>query len=247
MNCSKCNAPLMEGDLFCPICGEPVAQKPHTEPAPQPMPPQQPVYNPVYTNQPVMKKSNGGMIVAIVLAVVAIIAAIIAIVALAMDSSDNDSESLPTEIVYQAPVFDYVVGSSTRSYDVDSTTNQRVYYYEDYAMDNDMTTAWTPNRNTDPVPSITLRANEKQYVSGIKMTNGYCKSEKTYTKNRRIAKVRITYSGGETIAEFGTNHYREMIDIPFGKTVETDYISIHILDAYYGEWNDIAISEIDVY
>lgn len=238
MNCTKCNAPLMADDMFCPQCGEPVSR-------PQPQP-QQPQYAPVYTQAP-PKKSNAGLIVAIVMAGIAVCVAVVAIVKLIGPTNNVTPEPTDTEIVYQAPVFDYAVGSTTRSYDIDTSINQTVYYYSDYVMDNDMTTAWTPDRDIDPVPSITLHAYETQRVSGIKMTNGYCKSEKTYTRNRRISKVRVTYSGGETIAEFGMNHYREMIDVPFGRTVDTDYITIQVLDTYYGDWKDIAISEIDVY
>ncbi len=235
MNCTRCNTPLTQSDAFCPRCGEPVYVEQ-----------QQPVYANAYNNVPA-RKNNAGLIVAVIVAVVAVLVAIVAFVIMVVKPDRAPVVPPTTEIVYQAPVFDYAEGSTTRGYDVDTSVNQRVYYYSDYAIDDDMTTAWTPNRNTDPVPSITLHAYNPQRVSGIRMTNGYCKSEKTYTKNKRISKVRVTYNGGETIAEFGMNHYREMLDVPFGRTVETDYITIQVLDAYYGTWQDIAISEIDVY
>ncbi len=231
MNCLKCNSPMTSEDMFCPQCGTP---------APKP----KPAYNRNYAPAP---KNNTGLIVTIIIISALIICLIIAAVTfIYLDKNASQVADTPGS-VYSTPIFNSAVGSSTRSYDVDSSTGQVIYYYDDYVIDNDMSTAWTPNRNTDPIPSITLYGNGKQTVRGIKMTNGYCKSENTYTKNKRVAKVRITYSGGEVIKEFGANHYREMIDIPFTAVAETDYITIQVLDTYYGEWNDIAISEIDVY
>lgn len=233
MNCSKCNTPVENGDMFCPQCGAPVQS--------------QPVYRPAYNASYARRKNNSGAIVAIIIATLAVCVAIVATIMFIDKSSDDVSVPSRIEESYAVPVFDYAVGSTTRSYDVDSTNNQKVYYYSDFVMDNDMATAWTPDRHTDPIPSITLYAGKKQRVSGIRMTNGYGKSERTYTMNRRVSRVRVTYEGGEVIANFGMNHYREMIDVPFNQTVETDYITVQVLDTYYGEWNDIAISEIDVY
>lgn len=241
MNCSKCNANLENGDMFCPLCGEPVQQ-----PMQQPM--RQPAYRSVYNNSyPARRKSNAGAIVAVIFAIIAVCAAIIATIVFIEDRSNNEEISYPIEETYKAPVFDYAVGSSTRSYDVDTAINQKVYYYSEYVMDGNMATAWTPDRHIDHNPSITLYAAEKQKVRGIRMTNGYCKSERTYTMNKRVSRVRVSYAGGEVIADFAMNHYREMLDVPFNQTVETDSIVVQILDTYYGEWEDIAISEIEVY
>ncbi len=238
MYCNNCRTPLESGDMFCPNCGTPVPQAP----------PQQTYNEPAYY-QPAMpqKKSNALQIVAIVLAsIAALVATGVIIWMIASDNEGGNSAEVENNVIYP-PSFEYITGSSTRGPDVDTSLGETCYYYEYYATDGRMDTAWTPNRNTDTSPSIKLHSSKKQTVSGIRMTNGYCKSEKTYTKNRRIRKVRITYEGGETIAEFGSNHYREMLDVPFGKTVETDFINIEILDSYYGAWLDIAISEIEAY
>lgn len=229
MNCLKCNSPLMPNDAFCPNCG-----------APAPTP--QPAYE---HNHAPAQKNNTGLTVAIII-ISALIVCLIILIFTFVFTGKNATNTSKAETVHPAPVFTNAVGSSTRSYDVDSN-GQIIYYYDDYAIDKNLATAWTPNRSTDSSPSITLYANGTQYVHGIRMTNGYCKSETTYTKNKRVAKVRISYSGGDIIKEFGADHYREMIDVPFGKVVQTDYITIQVLDTYYGEWNDIAISEIEVY
>lgn len=284
MNCTNCNAHLMDGDMFCPVCGAPAPQPNEgvfcancgtelfsddafcptcgkkvdggAQPSPSYVPPPSYGSAPVASEAP--KESKTGLVIAIImLAVALLIAAVTGGIMLyntlwgdnGDDNSrrDNRETPQPTEVAYSVPVFDYAEGSTTRGYDVDDATGEYCYYYEEYVMDDDITTAWTPNRHTDPMPTMTLRANEKQHVSGIRMSNGYCKSEKTYTRNSRITKVRITYSGGETIAEMGIDNYRVMIDIPFEKAVDTDYITIHVLDTYYGDWEDVAISEIEVY
>lgn len=148
----------------------------------------------------------------------------------------------------EPPEFTGVQASSTRGYDVDSTNGETVYYYPSYVMDDNMNTAWTPNRNIDSrEPYITITADEDQYVTGIRMTNGYCKSEKTYTKNRRITKARISYNGGEKEVTFSTDNYRNMIEIEFDEPVYTDYITVTVLESVDGGWHDIAISEINAY
>ncbi len=273
MNCKNCNTQIMEGEKFCPNCGTQTEQEERAIYCPNCG---TPIYDgekfctkcgrrsdaptiDVPTDRPTVagsQKSGGaGLVIGIIATIVAIIAAIVTVIMVFWNGSKtSDSTNVIDEIVsnesdksYAPPVFDYLVGSSTRDYDIDTSINQRCYYYEEYAMDNDMRTAWTPDRNIDASPSLTLYASAPQHVNGIRMTNGYCKSEKTYTKNRRISKVKIVHAEGEQIATFGMDHYCEMIDVPFNNPVDTDFITIYILDSYYGEWKDIAISEIAVY
>ena len=94
---------------------------------------------------------------------------------------------------------------------------------------------------------MTLFADTKQYVTGIKLANGYFKSEETYRRNRRITKVMVEYEGGQKTQSFGIDQYRIMQDVRFDAPVMTSYIKVHILDTHYGDWKDICISEIEVY
>ena len=250
MNCQKCNSPMAPDDMFCPMCGTPaVSQRvsDRTTPMQSVSPQSAPIhteYDPRYVQRP---KNNGGLIAAVIIISALIVCMLIFMFTFFVLNKDDANNVSTSDAVYTAPVFNLVTASSTRSYDVDTSNNQVVYYFDEYVMDGDLSTAWTPDRSIDPTPYITIYADKNQTVHGIRMTNGYCKSEKTYTKNRRISKVRITYNGGEVIKSFGANHYREMIDIPFNEVAYTNYVTVQVLDAYYGEWNDIAISEIEIY
>ena len=79
------------------------------------------------------------------------------------------------------------------------------------------------------------------------MSNGYFKSEATYTRNRRITKVIVEYEGGSKVQDFDINMYRVMQDVKFDAPADTTYVRIRVLDSYYGDWKDIAISEVEVY
>ncbi len=240
--CPDCGTEVLENDMFCPGCGRNIKAA-------------EPVIN-TYT-QPVKPKGNGSA-AAVIIAIVAVLLLVVGVVLIAFRFiKPNETETAEvtqtpsqTESVTEAPsipVFTSITASSTRGYDKDNSTGEIVYYYPSYISDGDFTTAWSSNRNIELTPTITFSSNEKQRVSGIRMTNGYCKSVKTYTKNRRITRVHIKYEGGEVTQSFGLENYRNMIDIPFGKTVDTNYVSIQVLDSQYGEWKDIAISEVEFY
>ena len=143
------------------------------------------------------------------------------------------------------PEFTGFEASSTRG--VDHAAAGDMYYYPSYAVDGDMTTAWSSNRNIELTPTYTLRADTKQHVRGVRMTNGYCKSMETYTKNRRITQVTVYYEGGSKTKSLSTDAYRVMQEILFDEPVDTSYIKIHVDDSIYGRWLDIAISEIEVF
>lgn len=249
--CQYCGTQLEVGAEFCQNCGAKVGAPASVPPRPNPV-------NSYNTNT--QKQSGNTATVILIVALVLVIAVGAGLVIYMLygrnvnNSQSETSVAVETEVSTEAPTpapppphFDWVSASTTRNYDVDSSTGEICHYYPEYAVDGDMRTAWTPDRNRDSRPTFTLNANDNQYVSGIRMTNGYCKSEKTYTKNRRITRVRVSYNGGEKEASFGIENYRTMLEVLFDEPVYTDYITITVLDSYYGDWKDIAISEIEVF
>ncbi|MBR0366442.1 MAG: protein kinase, partial [Clostridia bacterium] len=162
-----------------------------------------------------------------------------------IDELKVTEEPKVTEKVYASPVFNHISASSTRG--TDYTSGVAVNYYPEYAFDGDYTTAWSSDRHIELTPTIILSAETKQHVSGVRMSNGYFKNENTYVRNRRITKVRVEYEGGGVTQKMDINMYRIMQDIEFEKPVDTSYIKIQVLESYYGDWKDIAISEIEVY
>lgn len=233
--CPDCGTELYTSDAFCPTCGRNLGA-----PVMQNRPPVQP-----------QKKSQAGLIATIIaLVVLATVAIGIVIFALAGGNESDSDNGYTEEQVTPTPappVFTGVSATSTRDSDTDTTNNEIVYYYPSYAVDGLMYTAWTPDRKIDSVPVLTLSADTRQYVTGIRMTNGYCKSQKTYTRNRRITKAAIMYEGGEKIVTFGIDNFGNLIDIYLDEPVYTSYISIKVLETYYGDWKDIAISEVEVF
>lgn len=151
----------------------------------------------------------------------------------------------PTPTPIPAPVFTGVTASSTRG--TDYTSGSAVEYYPSYAVDGNYSTAWSANRNISLNPYITLTADTPQYVHGIRVSNGYFKNQTTYTRNRRITQFSIEYEGGQKTYYCGIDQYRIMQDIKFDAPVWTSYITVRVMDTYYGDWKDIAISEIEVY
>ena len=199
------------------------------------------------------QKSNLPVILALAAGGFVLVLAL-AVMIFVISGADLKEEPTPTPTVQSAtpaptqkpkPVFTKVEASSTRS--TDMTSGAPVEYFPTYAVDGDYTTTWSPDRNVSLNPTFTLYADTKQYVTGIKMSNGYFKTEETYTRNRRITQVKIEYEGGEKIQSFGIDQYRVMQDIRFDAPANTSYIKIHVLDSYYGDWKDLCISEIEVY
>ncbi len=169
---------------------------------------------------------------------------------------DNTSETLvytesvtpaPTQAptAIPAPEFEYVSGSSTRG--PDTSSGKEINYYIDYIRDGDYTTAWSSDRNIELTPTVIFSSETKQHVTGIRIANGYFKSEETYRKNRRITKILITHDGGSQEASLNTDSYRVMQDIRLNTPVDTSFVSIKVLESLSGEWKDIAISEISIY
>ena len=194
--CQYCGTQLEVGAEFCQNCGAKVGAPASVPPRPNPV-------NSYNTNT--QKQSGNTATVILIVALVLVIAVGAGLVIYMLygrnvnNSQSETSVAVETEVSTEAPTpapppphFDWVSASTTRNYDVDSSTGEICHYYPEYAVDGDMRTAWTPDRNRDSRPTFTLNANDNQYVSGIRMTNGYCKSEKTYTKNRRITRVRVS-------------------------------------------------------
>lgn len=157
----------------------------------------------------------------------------------------TEDEPVPTQI--PTPVFPYISASSTRG--ADYTSGGRIEYPVSNAVDGDYSTCWACDRNYELTPTITLSADTSQYVKGIRISNGYFKSEETYTRNRRITRVQVSYNGGSRTVDIPIESYRIMKDIAFDAPAYTDYITVRVLDTYLGngDWYDVCISEIEVY
>lgn len=134
-------------------------------------------------------------------------------------------------------------------------------------VDSDKATAWVENeesynKNGDgkgigewikikeikAVPYTMLSYEIKRELSGLKIINGYAKSEEVYKANNRVKKVKIEFSDGSSITRELEDNNLDFQNIDFGKSIKTKYVKITILDIYKGDkYNDTAISEIELY
>ena len=258
MKCQACGASLPDNAVFCGECGSPVEKKPKPRPQPTPQPTPQP------------KQSNTLLIVLIIIVSMLLVAVLgLFTYEYVLGSSKlrepisvtpeptmisvtpqptNQVTVTPEPITVThppSPVFTNVSASSTRG--TDYTSGQAVNYYPEYAVDGIYETAWSSNREIELTPSITLSSGTAQYVTGVRVANGYFKTDEIYRNNRRITKFLIEYEGGQVIHYCGIDQYRIMQDIRFDTPVTTNYIKVQVLESYQGKWKDIAISEIEVY
>lgn len=245
MNCKECGAPLQQGELYCSRCGTKIGKQ---------------------DNDKTIIFAALCAAVGIVIVFSLIIGFLIIKPKHRLDKSDGFGmkpentvtvssqpieESVsekptvtPTPIA--APVFSTVDASSFRGSDTDDYGN--VYYYNpENVLDGNYATCWAADMKQGLTPSITLRSSTPQRVSGVRFSNGYFRTEDTYRRNRRITKLRITYQGGSKEVTCSTEQYRQMQTVAFDTPVDTNYITFQILDSKYGDWNDISISEIEVY
>lgn len=223
----------------------------YTEPISIPRPTEDTTTPPwVYNPQPQKKsKVSPAVIFAAILGALSITFAVSVLFIVLSGSAAENNDPLPssTAIATAAPkpVFSKVEASSTRN--TDYTSGAAVNYFASYAVDGNPATAWSANRNVSLTPTLTLKADTKQHVSGIKLANGYFKSQQTYTRNRRITKVRVEYEGGSKEQSLSLDSFGVMQDIKFDSPADTAYINIQVLETYDGDWHDICISEVTVY
>lgn len=85
------------------------------------------------------------------------------------------------------------------------------------------------------------------HFSGIRIINGYAKSEETYKANNRVKKVEVILTDGTSYIFDLKDNILDFQTLDFGKEVETRDVTIKILDIYEGnKYNDTCISEVQL-
>lgn len=164
-----------------------------------------------------------------------------------IENKDNNKEE---EEEYAAPYFENVEASSEyKSY---VSNGMKYTYYAEQVTDDDPTTAWTPESG-DSSPWIEFSSEEEQRVERISIENGYSKTEDLYYQNLRAKEILVECDGFKkkyTLKDMGCQVPETIV---FDEPVVTRSIKITILSAYESEerngikFNDLAISEIDIY
>ncbi len=192
------------------------------------------------------KEPTGFVKTLIIFVIVCILCFVTAIVYVALTGNEKTLHA-PTPYASQSktqnhilPEFPQISASSTRK--ISNTT-----YPPENAFDKNRSTAWTPEEN-DMSPWIRLYSQKEQVVRGIRIEDGYSKSEKLYYENRRAKEIFITCDNDSfkfTLKDQGPGIAQ---DLGFNKQVKTKNIMITIKNYYEGTvYNDVCITEIEPY
>lgn len=122
-------------------------------------------------------------------------------------------------------------------------------YYCQNVTDGNSNTAWVEGVSGSGIgESIIFSSDERQRITGIKILNGYCKSERLYKKNNRIKEIKMSFSDGSIITKLLQDNFSEYDVIELDKPIICTYFMIKIEDVYRGtDYDDTCISEIKVY
>lgn len=130
-----------------------------------------------------------------------------------------------------------------------SSVGQASHYEPELVLDDDYTTAWNEGmESTDGIGEwLCVHAGSPSWTNGIRLVNGYPKSEEIYYKNNRCREVLIELSDGYSMTVTLDDSYRDWQTIYFDDYHKTSYIRITVVSVYSGnEWKDTAICEVRV-
>ena len=254
--CKKCGEELKYGALFCNYCGTPANGEAKEEAH---------VENAVKNTG---KQSNTALIVLIILLSV-ILAGCLGLVSFMYIKSyiDNDDEIVYVEKEMADDIEDEIEDeleeaieelteeeySSPIFLSVKATSVLPVYEGNTYVAENLRDglheTAWTEGVEGSGIgEKIKFTANERQKISGIRILNGYCKSEEVYLNNNRVNEIKIRCSSGEIFEANLVDKFNEYSVITFREPVVCSEIELEILSVYYSDvYDDTVISEIEFF
>lgn len=127
-------------------------------------------------------------------------------------------------------------------------SEENIKHVPDRIMDGDTTTAWVEgvDGNNGEGESITFTFGDLYTVSGIKIWNGYQKSEDLYYKNARPAELELEFSDGSTERISLQDIASGFQEFALARHV-TSYVKVKIISTYAGsKYEDTVISEIEL-
>lgn len=160
------------------------------------------------------------------------------------DIKEEEKQEEEIEYIYNypEPIFEYATASSF------IPDRMGLKYSPDMTTDNNSDTAWNEGAEGEGIGEwIDFYSNKKQYVTGINILNGYCKSETLYYENHRPRTIEIRFDNMSVERELD-DIYNVYQNIEFAEPVESRSVRIIIKDIYRGvEYDDCCISEIGIY
>lgn len=140
-----------------------------------------------------------------------------------------------------------IIAASASSYLIGDKTK----YLPELAYDWNRQTSWQDGniKSTGKGEHITFNFAEATTVNMIQVFPGNAKNEDLYLKNERIKKAKLKFSDGKSVTyEFDDSFTEAFQTIWLNKPVETDFVTIEILETYAGaEYKELCISEVHAY
>ena len=169
-----------------------------------------------------------------------------------IDESETTSEEI-TEDAEEESDYSYpdVSNQYISSIEASSYLEEEDYdisHDADKIIDGDNKTAWCENANGDGIgETITISLSEDCVIHGIKILNGYQKSDDLYYKNSRPSSLDIYFSDGQYESINLTDNLGWQT-FDFDNYYISNTIEISIQDVYPGsKYDDTLITEIKIY
>lgn len=153
-----------------------------------------------------------------------------------------------------SPIFqtgDFRCFQSASSVLAPQTVSGVTYSYEAKNLcDNDPNTCWAEGADGAGIgESFTVECFEEVTMSGLIISNGYCKSQKLFELNNRLKDITIVFDDGSqmrTTLKDGFENRKAVVD--FGRDVTTKTVTVIIESVYNGDdYNDTCVSEVEYY
>jgi hypothetical protein len=162
--------------------------------------------------------------------------------------AEKDDGVIETVEIDITASFDGILASSVRPPMKDKGGTKTVNYQAELALDGNWSTAWCEGATGRGLGEwIELRSDESQRVKGIRILNGYYKSNDLYYANNAIARLTIVTDDGSE--SYSLAHSADgWQDITFYSLIDTARIRI-VIDAVYDGREDVEdtlISEIEI-
>ena len=162
------------------------------------------------------------------------------------EKREKEAQQREREADIQANPFRTAYAEASSTLRPDEVTS---YYGPNNAIDEVFETAWNEGATGDGIGEwVSINADGEQWARGVKIVNGYPKSNDIFYYNNRCRDVTIELSDGYVIQYTLSDSYREWQYIEFDDYHKTSYIKLTINSVYEGsKWTDTSICEMHAY
>lgn len=157
------------------------------------------------------------------------------------EDTEEKPESSEPETFSTIPV-DMIYSSTER-------TEGEYTYLAQYASDAKLSTAWSPRSEGGAGENITLCFSTQRTVHGLKISNGYAKSDADYQSFARLKGFTVKFPDGTAFSGALSDNTTALQDIKFSGSVDCQSLTIYVDSVYNSdeEIKPLCISEIEVY